>query len=127
MSAWKPIKMVESQVEIDATPGCLNVTIKLGPRPDRHWEQLVYQRPNVDWPSTMRPMQISDGYLRMTPPDSELDRYIDKAQEIIDAANADYERTILPMLERKAEQKRLAEDERNARLEAAAERLKRIA
>ena len=104
--------------------GLLNVEVPLEPRPDRFWLQIFESGPpGPMWPVSMHPPRLSGATVQIRPPDAELEMYLDRLRERVEATNAYYAREVAPELERqqKAAEDQASEDQR--RIEEAQRRL----
>ncbi len=71
----------------------------------------------------MHPPRLYGDSVRLRAPDGELDRYIESLDARIAATNDEYERRVLPELERQNEVRRSEQDELKSRLEEAQRKL----
>jgi hypothetical protein len=102
----------------------LRVVVPLTPRPDRAWSALFERRPaSVSWSASMHPPHLEGGQVRMRPPDAEVEAYMAKLRELVQATNDQYAREVVPRLEAEAEVEEQAEAERKRRIEDAQRRL----
>ena len=124
--------MHDSEIELGAarvigtvpgTPGLLNVRIPLSQRPDQAWVQLFEHPPDVGRPSSMHRPRLEDDTIAITPPDAELERYMEHVRECVAAANAEYERSVRPKLIREDDERDAAKHEHARRIEDAQRRL----
>jgi hypothetical protein len=96
----------------------------LKPRPDRAWSALVERGPaSVSWSVSMHPPHLEGGQVRMRPPDAEVEAYMAKLRELVQATNEQCAREVLPRLKAEAKVEEQAEAERKRRIEEAQRRL----
>lgn len=71
----------------------------------------------------MHPPRIHGTSIRLRPPDSELERYVEALRERVEATNDQYEREILPHLRSEAQTADNERAERERRIKDAQEQL----
>jgi hypothetical protein len=90
----------------------LDVDIDLTPDPPAEWARGFEHPVGVGISMSMHPPVLSGATVHIRPPDNELEKYVAHVDERIAAANAYYEREVLPALDRaEAEERQHQEDE----------------
>jgi hypothetical protein len=114
-------------------PGLLLIDVPLEPPPDAGWAQIFGGTHAFDAPPGlsmsvgMHSPELRGGVVRLRAPDAEVERYLASLDERIDAANAEYERSVAPELERRQREEERARDEERRRVEDAQGRLDDLA
>lgn len=104
--------------------GLLKIEIPLEPTPDPHWTGIFNRGPSgVGYPVSMHPPELVGGAVFISPPDDEVERYVEKVEEMVAATNQSYAEHVEPRL--KAQREAAARDtaERRRRVEDAQGRL----
>src|SRR5688500_17357850 len=82
--------------------GLLMVEVPLEPRTDEAWASIFGGRtffdapPGVTIASGMHPPQLRGDSVLLTPPDTEIEKYVAHLDERIAATNAEYEKRVRP-------------------------------
>lgn len=115
---------------IDPTAtGLLLIDVPLDPTPDEYWRAIFGGTGFFDAPPgfslsiSMHPPRLQGNTVRLRAPDGELDKYVESLDARIAATNAEYERRVLPELERQREARMREQDELKRRLEEAQRKL----
>lgn len=104
--------------------GLLDVDVPLEPTPDVHWTAVFERGPSgISYSVSMHPPRIHGTSIRLRPPDSELERYVEALHERVEATNDQYEREILPHLRSEAQTADNERAERERRIKDAQEQL----
>lgn len=122
---WTPITRGKPKVLgiNEKYSGLLNVELDLSDTPPREWAEFFTHPTGIGISMSMHPPKLSGHIVSLRPPDGEIEKYVNHIDERIVAANAYYERQVIPDLEaaearqeqsRKAEQMRLDEARRRA-------------
>ena len=99
-------------------PGLLVVEVDLTPRPDEPWTEIFGggafgAPPGVSISLSTHPPELRGSTVRLTPPDDEVERYMEDLDRRIEATNEHYAQTVVPELERqRREERERAETER---------------
>jgi len=122
---WQRIRIGKPQVlgVNEQYSGLLDVDVPLEPSPDVHWDALFERGAGVPISVSMHPPRLHGSTVRLRPPDSEVERYVDALRVRVEAVNDQYEREVLPALRGEAAATERAEAERTRRVEEAQERL----
>jgi hypothetical protein len=108
--------------------GLLNVEIPIEPHPDRYWTDIFNNGPpGVSFSLSMHPPKVVGGTVRITPPDKELDRYVQHVNERIDGTNRYYAQNVEPKLRAHAEAEEREKKDRQRRIEEAQSHLDEVA
>lgn len=103
--------------------GLLVVEIPLEPYPDEAWRSIFDHPPGVGISMSMHPPRLIGSSVTIHPPDTEVERYVSHVRERVDAANAEYDKTVRPRLEALERQRIAAEEERRRRIAEAQAKL----
>src|SRR4051812_21163601 len=124
MAQWEQIRRTRVEViGVDSQrSGCLNVRIHLSTQPPSHWWHYFQRPPTDPTPVTMDPPQPGQSWVHVSPTDTELESYVRNVDQRIDAANAEYERVVLPQLARRTHEVETKVDDQQHRLEEAQRR-----
>ncbi len=128
--SWRVTHGGPQVVGVDPTAtGLLLIDVPLTPSPDEYWRAIFGGSGFFDAPPgfslsiSMHPPRLYGDSVRLRAPDGELDRYIESLDARIAATNDEYERRVLPELERQNEVRRSEQDELKSRLEEAQRKL----
>jgi len=99
--------------------GLIDVEIDLKPTPPREWADFFSQPFAVPTKASMHPPKLSGSMVMLRPPDNELDDYVANVDQRIEAANAFFERQVLPSLEVAEAQARKRRDDDQKRIDDA--------
>ena len=123
-TAWRPIARGTPDVRgvHSEHSGLLIVRIDLEPAPDEAWAQFFQSPSGVGISLGMHPPRLMGRSIEITPPDNQIEAYVAHVDERIAAANAFYEREVLPRIAAKKAAADQAEKERASRLESARQR-----
>lgn len=108
--------------------GLLDVEIPLSPTPDRYWTEIFNRGPsNVPFSVSMHPPQLVGGTVRITPPDSEVEKYVEYISTRVEGTNRNYAERIEPRLRAQKEVEEREKADRARRNEEAQSRLDGVA
>ena len=110
---------------VDSTySGLLNVEIPLTPTPDRYWTEIFNNGPrDVPFSLSMHPPRLAGGTVRITPPDSEVERYVEYIAARVESTNRNYTERIEPRLSAQQAAEEREEADRKRRIEEAQSRV----
>jgi hypothetical protein len=109
--------------------GLILIDVPLDPTPDHDWSRLFGGAGLFDAPpgfsvsASMHPPSLRGSTVRLRAPDTEVERYLQSLDERIEATNAEYEKSVLPELERQRREEEEREETERRRLEEAQRRL----
>lgn len=120
---WTPIERGEVRpVGINQQyPGLLDVKVTLQPTPPPAWSDRLA---NGGMTLGTHSMSVRGATVHLTPPDDELEKYVEKLDSRIAEVNAWYESEMLPVLKRNRERAEKERSEKETRLQAARDRAK---
>lgn len=126
--AWTPITREEPKVlgVHRQWKGLLDVRIRLSRTPPPEWGQFFAQGIGVILPMSMHLPELRGAEVLLRPPDNELQVYVQKVDERIQSANAQYEQLVLPRLRAQEEQQMKVAEETERRVAAAREAAKKL-
>jgi len=110
---------------IDAEyPGLLNVEVALVPVPDPQWQRIFAQGAPDEWfPHPMHPPRISGDRVTMTPPDDQLETYMEALRNRISTTNEAYDRIVGTRPDQLGPMRRAEIEEQERRIEQAQRKL----
>jgi hypothetical protein len=123
---WEPIRLGKPNVLgiNEQFSGLLDVDVPLEPTPDVHWTTVFERGPSgISYSLSMHPPRIHGTGVRLCPPDSEVERYVEALRERVEATNDQYDREILLHLRSEAEATDNQRAERERRIKDAQEQL----
>lgn len=104
--------------------GLLDVEIPLTPRPDRYWSETFERGPSdVPFSISMHPPRLVGGTVKITPPDSEVEKYVEYIAARVEGTNRNYAERIEPRLRAQQEAEERERADRERRVEEAQKRL----
>jgi hypothetical protein len=109
--------------------GLLRIDVPLTPHPDRAWTEIFGGSsffdapPGVSLSVSMHPPRLVGGKVQLRAPDVEVEKYLQRLDERIAAANAEYDRRVAPELERQKQEVEAETERTRNRIEDAQRRL----
>jgi hypothetical protein len=106
--------------------GLLDLEIPLLPKPDDDWSQIFNgMPPGVSFAPSMYPLQVRGGTVYMTPPDDEIEIYVEQAKALVHGTNTYYNANVAPKLKQIQDEREAEAADRKRRVEEATEKLKK--
>lgn len=115
MADWEPIKAGKPQVQSDREYAeMVVVTVPLEPVPNADWQAIFNQGPppGVTYSVSHPFPRVEGGYVIFRGSASDVQKQHDQAMRWVEGTNAEYERTVIPELERR---RKAAEDDAEIR------------
>lgn len=122
--AWKDVEIVDEQAAA-AGPGYVDLAFTLDRVPEPGWGPLVVGSKQGSMDFVMSNPGSSGNRITWRVPDEALERAAGYIRTAVVGANERYRATVVPRLQREAEARRSADEERRRRTEEAQERLRR--
>jgi hypothetical protein len=125
MDEWTHITRTEVEVRgvNQQYSGLLDVDVQLSESPPTEWTQTFDHPPNVGIPISMHPPRLRGATIRITPPDSELEMYLDHIDKRIEAVNRWYADNVWPKVLAAGERTKAEAADEAQRVEEARRRL----
>jgi hypothetical protein len=104
--------------------GLLDVEIPLTPQPDRYWTEIFNRGPSdVPFSLSMHPPHLYGSTVKITPPDSEVEKYVEYISARVEGTNRNYADRIEPRLRAQKEAEEREAEDRKRRIEEAQKRV----